>query len=150
MRKNKDDRYYANLLLREVDKLLDFAFRVDFSDPERNEEAIYVMNFCIVQIKENMGFLTSDFQRNKLGIRVGQFSDFRNLLVHEYGQADYSAYQDLVEKDMVKLKKNLEIFWGKIERFSLLTLLPSSFICCHYWVTCFYPFLGFRTYRLHG
>ena len=38
--------------MRETNKLLSFASRVDFSNPERNEEAIYAMNFCIVQIKE--------------------------------------------------------------------------------------------------
>ena len=113
MRKNKDDRYYAEILLREVDKLLGFASRVDFSEPEKNEEAIYAMNFCIVQIKENIAFLSPDFQKNKLGIRVGQFSDFRNLLVHEYGRTDYSAYRDLVEKDIRNLKANLEAFLTK-------------------------------------
>ena len=112
MRRDKDDRYYAELLLGEVNKLLDFASRVDFSEPEKNEEAIYAMNFCIVQIRENINFLSADFQVNKLGIRVGQFSDFRNLLVHEYGKTDYSAYRDLVDRDMKKLKANLEAYLG--------------------------------------
>ncbi len=112
MRRDKDDRYYAEILLGEVNKLLDFASRVDFSEPEKNEEAIYAMNFCIVQIRENINFLSGDFQVNKLGIRVGQFSDFRNLLVHEYGKTDYSAYRDLVDRDMKKLKANLEAYLG--------------------------------------
>lgn len=112
MRRDKDDRYYAEILLGEVNKLLDFASRVDFSEPEKNEEAIYAMNFCIVQIRENINFLSADFQVNKLGIRVGQFSDFRNLLVHEYGKTDYSAYRDLVDHDMKKLKANLEAYLG--------------------------------------
>ncbi|MCR5692364.1 MAG: DUF86 domain-containing protein [Bacilli bacterium] len=112
MRRDKDDRYYAEILLGEVNKLLDFASRVDFSEPEKNEEAIYAMNFCIVQIRENINFLSADFQVNKLGIRVGQFSDFRNLLVHEYGKTDYSAYRDLVDRDMKKLKANLEAYLG--------------------------------------
>lgn len=112
MRRDKDDRYYAEIILREVDKLLSFASRVDFSEPEKNEEAIYAMNFCIVQIRENISYLSSDFQANKLRVRVGQFSDFRNLLVHEYGKTDYSAYRDLVDNDMRKLKKNLEAYLG--------------------------------------
>jgi uncharacterized protein with HEPN domain len=112
MRRDKDDRYYAEILLGEVNKLLDFASRVDFSEPEKNEEAIYAMNFCIVQIRENINFLSADFQVSKLGIRVGQFSDFRNLLVHEYGKTDYSAYRDLVDRDMKKLKANLEAYLG--------------------------------------
>lgn len=70
------------------------------------------MNFCIVQIKENIGFLSNDFQRNKLGIRLSQFADFRNLLVHEYGRIDYSVYQDFVEVDIRRLKDNLESFLG--------------------------------------
>lgn len=114
MRRDKDDRYYSQIILREVDKLLDFATRVDFSEPEKNEEAIYAMNFCIVQIRENINYLSADFQANKLGLKVGQFSDFRNLLVHEYGKTDYSAYRDLVDKDMRKLKKNLEAYLGII------------------------------------
>ena len=110
MTKRKDDRYYAGLVLTEVNRLLAFASRVDFSDPERNEEAIYAMNFCIVQIKEHISFLSEEFQKNKLGIRPSRFSDFRNLLVHEYGKTDYSAYEDLVRVDMCRLKENLETF----------------------------------------
>ena len=67
MRKNKDDRYYAELLLRETNKLLSFASRVDF----------------------------------------------RNLLVHEYGKPDYSAYRDLIETDVPKLKASLETFLSR-------------------------------------
>lgn len=110
MTRIKDDRHYAEIVLREVNKLLDFASRADFSDPERNEEAIYAMNFCIVQIRENIAYLSEDTQKNRLGIRVGQFADFRNLLVHEYGKTDYSAYRDLVQIDMPRLKANLEAF----------------------------------------
>lgn len=113
MTKAKDDRYYAELVLREINKLLDFSSRVDFSDPERNEEAIYAMNFCIIQIRENIGYLSDDFKRSKIGHFVNQFTDFRNLLVHEYGKTDYSAYEDLIKNDMRKLKENLERYLGK-------------------------------------
>ena len=113
MRKNKDDRYYAELLLRETNKLLSFASRVDFSNPEWNEEAIYAMNFCIVQIKENVALLSDDFRQNKLGVRLSRFIDFRNLLVHEYGKTDYSAYRDLIETDVPKLKASLETFLSR-------------------------------------
>lgn len=91
MRNKKDDYYYANKLLNEVNRLLDFASRVDFSEPERNPEAIYAMNFCIVQIQETIPCLSLEFQRSKLGISPDKFSNFRNLLVHEYGKTDYSA-----------------------------------------------------------
>ena len=112
MTRMKDDRYYAGLVLKEVNKLLDFASRVDFSDPERNQEAIYAMNFCIVQIRENIANLSADFQKNKLGFRAEQFADFRNLLVHDYGDTDYAAYEHLVNVDMRKLKNHLEEFLG--------------------------------------
>ena len=108
----KDDRFYAESLLKEVDKLLGFSSRVDFSDPERNEEAIYAMNFCIVRMREIMVFLSDDFRSNRLGIRSGQFADFRNLLVHEYGHTDYSAYEDLVHNDMIRLRDNLRRYLG--------------------------------------
>ena len=94
----------------EVDRLLGFASRVDFSEPERNEEAIYAMNFCIVQIKEHVSYLSEDFQKRRLGIQLSRFADFRNVLVHEYGQTDYSAYEDLVRGDMRQLKRNLEAY----------------------------------------
>ena len=113
MKRNKDDRYYAEILLREVNKLLHFASRVDFSDPERNEEAIYAMNFCMVQIKENIPLLSPEFQRSKLGLRYDKLLDFRNVLVHEYGKTDYSAYKDLVNVDMRRLKENLEAYLGQ-------------------------------------
>ncbi|MBQ2053327.1 MAG: DUF86 domain-containing protein [Bacilli bacterium] len=39
--------------------------------------------------------------------------DFRNLLVHEYGKTDYSAYRDLIETDVPKLKASLETFLSR-------------------------------------
>lgn len=112
MTRTKDDRYYAERLLIETDKFLAFASRADFSDPERNEEAIYAMNFCIIRIREIMANLSEDFQRRRLKIRAGQFADFRNLLVHDYGNMDYSAYKDLAEKDIRKMKANLQTYLG--------------------------------------
>ena len=112
MTRKKDDRYYAELILNEVNKLIDFASRVNFSDPERNEEAIYAMNFCVVQIRENIACLSADFQRNRLGIKAEKFADFRNLLVHDYGNTDYSAYSDFVNNDIHILKRHLEQYLG--------------------------------------
>ncbi len=109
---SKDDRYYAAILLREVDRLIDFSKRVDFSDPERNVEAIYAMNFCIVQIRENLDSLSQDFKRAKLGFRLDQFTNFRNLLVHEYGKTDYTAYRDFIESDIPAFRKTLAAFLG--------------------------------------
>lgn len=36
MTKQKNDRYYAEMVLRDIEKLLHFAARADFSDPEKN------------------------------------------------------------------------------------------------------------------
>jgi len=112
MTKQKNDRYYAEMVLRDIEKLLHFAARADFSDPEKNEEAIYAMNFCMVQIKENIACLSEDFQKYRLGLRIGQLDDFRNTLVHEYGHTDYSAYKELVNNDMRRIKGILEEYLG--------------------------------------
>jgi uncharacterized protein with HEPN domain len=112
MTRIKDERYYAAKLLAEVNKLLSFAKRVDFSDPERNEEALYAVGFCVVQARETIGHLSSEFCRSKLGIRPDRFFDFRNLLVHEYGKTDYSAYEQFVRVDVVHLKIALEEYLG--------------------------------------
>ena len=108
MTRNKDDRYYAQKLLKEVDRLLSFSKRLDLSDPEGNEEAFYAMNFCVVRIRELLVSLSRDFVEHRLGVNLDDFIDFRNLLVHEYGKTDYSSYEDFIRKDIVNLKKRLE------------------------------------------
>jgi uncharacterized protein with HEPN domain len=108
MTRNKDDHYYAEKLLKEVNRLLSFAKRLDLSDPESNEEAFYAANFCVVRIREILTSLSKDFVINRLGVNLDAFIDFRNLLVHGYGKTDYSSYEDFITEDIANLKRRLE------------------------------------------
>ena len=42
----KDDRYYAKKILYYVKGALSCAKRIDFSNPDANEEGIFAINFC--------------------------------------------------------------------------------------------------------
>ena len=105
MTRNKDDHYYAEKLLKEVNRLLSFAKRLDLSDPESNEEAFYAANFCVVRIREILTSLSKDFVINRLGVNLDAFIDFRNLLVYLAFSFSFG----------VKNAKNVEK-WQKLHR----------------------------------
>jgi uncharacterized protein with HEPN domain len=70
MDKQKDDRYYAKRILRYVSSALNSAEHVDFSRPEANEEGIFAINFCMIQIRELAEKLSSTFLKSEFPVSL--------------------------------------------------------------------------------
>jgi uncharacterized protein with HEPN domain len=108
MNNTKNDHYYALKMLGDIDAILNYAKRVDFSDPDLNRQSLDAINFRLIQIRESLGELTDDFIKNNPAINYEGLIGFRNLLTHDYGSVDFSVYKKVVYSDLVFLKKQLE------------------------------------------
>jgi uncharacterized protein with HEPN domain len=104
----KDNRYYAEKILHYVTVAIDCAKRVDFSDPEANEESIFAINFCLIEIREFAQKLSPDFREKNFPVSIEDLALFRNTLTHDYGNVDFSLYRSLVKKDLPKIRKALK------------------------------------------
>ena len=108
MNNTKNDHYYALKMLGDIDAILNYAKRVDFSDPDLNRQSLDAINFRLIQIRESLGELTDDFIKNHPAINYEGLIGFRNLLTHDYGRVDFSVYKKVVYSDLVFLKMQLE------------------------------------------
>jgi uncharacterized protein with HEPN domain len=107
MSKNKNDRYYAEKLLVYIQKALSISKHIDFSSPSSNEVGLFAVNFCLIEMREIAGKLTSSFLQSHPEIDLPSLIAFRNVLAHDYGQVDFSAYRSLIAQDLPKMEKEL-------------------------------------------
>jgi uncharacterized protein with HEPN domain len=107
MENKKDDRYYAKKIIGDINAIVSYAKRVDFSKPEQNAQAIDAINFRLIQIRESLAGFSPEFLLAHPAIDVDGIVSFRNQVTHDYGNVDFSFYKKLIEKDLVKIQSQL-------------------------------------------
>lgn len=107
MENKKDDRYYAQKIIGDIDAIVSQAKRVDFSKPEQNVQAIDAINFRLIQIRESLAGFSPEFLVSHPAIDVDGIVSFRNQVTPNYGNVDFSFYKKLIEKDLAKIKNEL-------------------------------------------
>lgn len=64
--------------------------------------------FRLVQIAENIKFLSDEYKKEHASIPWGLIIGFRNGIVHDYGKSDYSIVYEIINDDIKSLKQELE------------------------------------------
>jgi len=108
MDKEKDDRYYAEKILHYIEVAISCGKRVNFSNPEENEEGIFAINFCLIEIREYAQKLSPQFKKADFPISIDDLALFRNTLTHDYGNVDFSMYRNIVKKDLPQIERALK------------------------------------------
>jgi uncharacterized protein with HEPN domain len=104
---NKDDHYFLSKIVSDIDKILKYAKRIDFSDSEKNEEAVDAMNFRLLQIRESIKQLSPTFINSHPELHFNVIVSFRNQVTHDYVNVDFSSYKDFIYQDLPKIKERL-------------------------------------------
>jgi|SRR5574344_100490 uncharacterized protein with HEPN domain len=99
----KNDRYYAKAMLDDLDRIFFYAERVDFSDPEHNEQALDAIGFRLNHLRQMSQELSADFVRAHPELKLKAISQFRDHVIHQYESVDFSDYRDLVCDDLPKM-----------------------------------------------
>jgi uncharacterized protein with HEPN domain len=110
MGNKKDDRYYAKKIISDINAIVSYAKRVDFSSPSQNEQAIDAINFRLIQIRESLAGFSENFLATHPQIDTEGIISFRNQITHDYGNIQFSVYKKLIEVDLMKIKEELASF----------------------------------------
>lgn len=97
-------------MLDDLERVFSYAERVDFSDPEHNEEALDAIGFRLNHLRQMSQELSPDFVRSRPELKLKAVSRFRDHLIHQYENADSSDYKDLVSEDLPEMRAILTAY----------------------------------------
>lgn len=96
----KNDKYYIDKILVDLEFLIEHTQGLTKEDIEINELLLDSIMFRIIQISENSNKLTDAFKENNKSIPWVSLKGMRNRIVHDYGEVDYSIIIDTVLVDI--------------------------------------------------
>ena len=103
----KNDIYYASLALENLVTLQKYIKDVSYEQYIKDGELIDATMFRLVQLIENINHLSSEAKARYSNIPWGKISGFRNVIVHEYGETDYTIVYETITQDLDELKEAL-------------------------------------------
>lgn len=108
----KNDKYYVDKILTDLEFLINHTQFLTKNDIEENELLLDSIMFRIIQISENSNKLSDSFKANNQTIPWTSLKGMRNRIVHDYGEVDYSIIIDTVLYDIPRvyeLIKNIKL-----------------------------------------
>ena len=104
----KNDNYYFNKALNDIDAIIRYSGGKSYDEFMSDEQAIDSTMFRLVQLIENIKNISIEFKESHPEIPWGDIVGFRNGIVHEYGETDYSIVYAIISKDIYQLKELFE------------------------------------------
>ena len=103
----KNDKYYMNLIIDDIDKILKYTNNVSYEGFIEDEQLVDAILFRLIQMTESIKKLSVAFKEKHNNISWNDIVGFRNRIVHDYGKTDYTIVYEVVSNDIVTLKKML-------------------------------------------
>lgn len=104
----KNDKYYVNLILDDINKILKYTENISYEDFIGDEQLIDAILFRLIQMTENIKKLSVAFKDKYSNIGWNDIIGFRNRIVHDYGKTDYTIVYEVVYSDIPNLKEVLK------------------------------------------
>ncbi len=104
----KNDKYYANKILVDVQYLMGLTEKYSYQEIEANETILDSIFFRFIQIAENATKLSKELKARENKIDWGAISGLRNRIVHDYGHTDLSIILSTLKEDIPELKNVME------------------------------------------
>jgi uncharacterized protein with HEPN domain len=105
----KNDKYYIEKIIKDLNFILENAGGFTQIQLQNNEILIDSIMFRLIQVSENSDKLKEEFKEKYNTIPWRAIKGMRNRIVHEYGNVDFSVVYQTVQKDipviLEKLKK---------------------------------------------
>ena len=108
MNRIKDDSYYLEKIIKDIDFILLHMENVSKEQLQENEILLDSMQFRLIQISENANKLSDIFKQRHANIDWHEIYGLRNWLVHDYGNVDYEIIFSTLVKDIRPLKEKLQ------------------------------------------
>ena len=100
----KDDSYYAQLIINNIDAIQKYIANKTYDEFLIDEKLIDAIMFRLVQLIENIKNISPEFKEEHPEFPWGKIIGFRNGIVHEYGKTDYLVVYETATQDLDELK----------------------------------------------
>ena len=107
MDNNKNDDYYSRKIIENIKAIQNYISNKSYDEFLADDELIDAIMFRLIQLVENTKNISEELKLKYPNIPWGKMLGFRNGIVHEYGQTDYSIVYEIITKDLNSL---LDIF----------------------------------------
>ncbi len=105
MDNKKDNEYYVDKILNDLDFLIKHTNGISKDDFSKNELLLDSIMFRFIQISEHIKKLSIDFRNEHSNIPWKSIIGLRNRIVHEYGKVDLEIIYDTVKDDIYEIEK---------------------------------------------
>jgi uncharacterized protein with HEPN domain len=105
MDNKKDDRYYLEQAIIDIDKILSYSKRADFSDIEKDGEAMDAINFRLNMLRHHIEGLSPEFLASHGNLAFKKIVVFRDEVTHDYENVNFTSYRDFILKDLPKIRQ---------------------------------------------
>ena len=99
----KNDSYYASKALENIIAIQKYINGKSYDEFIQDDELIDAIMFRIIQLTENIKYLSTEFKELNNKIPWGKIIGFRNGIVHEYGKTDYTIVYETITQDLNSL-----------------------------------------------
>lgn len=104
----KNDSYYVNKIVTDLEFIARHMISVDIEELSKNDILLDSMLFRMIQISENTKGLSEKFKASKPHIPWNAISGLRNRIVHDYGSVDLNVIFDTLKNDIPELLEMLK------------------------------------------
>lgn len=108
MDNNKNDSYYMNKALLDINTIITYSNKKTYDEVINDGQLVDTIMFRLIQLVENIKNISREFKAEHHEIPWGDIIGFRNGIVHEYGETDYTTVYEIITKDIYQLKELFE------------------------------------------
>ncbi|MCM1130999.1 MAG: DUF86 domain-containing protein [Roseburia sp.] len=111
MKEIKNDEYYLNKMLIYIEYIMQYMdnIRKDNSVLKPNDQASDGVIYKFIQLREESANLSEEVLNNHKTLQknVKLLNGFRNRLTHDYDNVSYTFFDEIIESDLPRLKKEI-------------------------------------------
>ena len=108
MDNKKNDKYFAEKAVEQILIVEKYVGNKSYEEFMSDDQLVDAIMFRLVQMIENIKNISLEFKENNPQIPWGKIMGFRNGIVHEYGNTDYTIVYEVVMNNIKPLKNVLE------------------------------------------
>ena len=99
----KNDHYYIQKIVNDLEFIIHHMHNVGIKELEQNEILLDSMLFRMIQISENAKKLSETYKDSQPHIPWNALYGLRNRIVHDYGNVDLNVIYDTLVYDIPEL-----------------------------------------------
>ena len=102
----KNDKYYMHKAIEDIEAIEEYTKGISYEDFVKDGRTLDAVMFRLIQMIESIKNISDDFKEKTMSITDWRkVMGFRNGIVHEYGETDYTIVYEVITKDIQIVKE---------------------------------------------